>query len=170
MIVFGTHETSPDKINYIGYKGIRSVMVFNLSSLYQLGEQLFALIPNPLPDVSILESDQIAFDVAYMNYVIGNDQAFMELMKIMYPTYENSPTLLVYILIGNDPYKDMITESLIKLIQQRYSYNCNRINTIDDISCIEDSDMNIYGLYNFDQDKERLVGLIKIPIDQDLEG
>ena len=43
----------------------------------------------------------------------------------------------VVILISHDPYRDAITESIIKLIQIRYGYNCWEIEDADDLSCLK---------------------------------
>ena len=90
---------------------------------------------------------------------MANDFTFMELMKIIIPIYEGKD---VYIVVSRSPYFDMITESLTKFIQVRYSIISQYVYDFDDLDFI-DMDLsftNIQGLYNLDVDKERFSRLI----------
>ena len=65
----------------------------------------------------------------------------------------------VYLIISNDNWSELLIESLLKLIQQRYRYNAVLINSDEDYIYAKNN-FNIdfapgYGLYNLDQDKER---------------
>ena len=72
-------------------------------------------------------------------------------MNIIVPAFV-SPETLVHIMIKNSDYRDVITESLVKLIQQRYGYNVCIVNEIEDFIYTEESDFSIPGLYAYDND------------------
>lgn len=130
--------------------------ILNLSS-YKEGIEKLNLLP---PTNGTLPfKDEKEFDIAYANYIMSNDFTFMELMKIIIPIYEGKD---VYIVVSRSPYFDMITESLTKFIQVRYSIISQYVYDFDDLDFI-DMDLsftNIQGLYNLDVDKERFSRLI----------
>lgn len=158
MLVFGGYETMPYvSFDPMSIPGINKYIIMNLYSIYDQGIRLDNLVPCPIPPAEIvLSEDQLVFDGMYINYLITNPYAFTDLMKIMYPLYENSD-ILVYILVGNDIYRDCITQSLIKFIQERYGYVSNYISDISDIECLQHSSFNSFGILNFDQDKARYI-------------
>lgn len=160
MISLGTQVALPDRIDHMLLlnTGKKRMNIYNLSSMFNFGIPLPELIPPFMNLTQDIRDDQRAFDEFYANYILTNDMPFYQMMNIMYSIYED-PELMVYILIGRDEYRDMISESLIKLIQQRYGYNCNIINEPTDWLYAADSSMNIYGLYNFDKDKERYIAI-----------
>ena len=82
---------------------------------------------------------------------------FMELMKIIYNLYLHNH---VYILVYQSDTFDIVTESLMKLIQQRYGYNYQMINDISDIDYYDDSSFSVPGLYNYDIDQERYMQIM----------
>ncbi len=129
-----------------------NMCVLNLSSLFQ-GFERVSLAPSVQP----MLNDEKNFDLAYANYIFSNDDKFMEFMKIMMNLYMN---IDVYLLVsrGEDTY-DIVTESLCKLIQQRYGYNYQMINTVDDINEYDQSGFSTSGIQIMDQDKERFVQL-----------
>lgn len=130
--------------------------ILNLSS-YKEGIEKLNLLP---PTNGTLPfKDEKEFDIAYANYIMANDFTFMELMKIIIPIYEGKD---VYIVVSRSPYFDMITESLTKFIQVRYSIISQYVYDFNDLEFI-DMDLsfaNIQGLYNLDVDKERFSRLI----------
>lgn len=144
MLVVGDVRCLPDSLD--------KFVILNLSSLAE-GFQRVHLVPS----VSASYNDDKQFDIDYANYIFSNDYAFMEFMKIMFPLYMGQD---VFLLVSrNENTHDIITESLCKLIQQRYGYNYQLINTKDDIDYYDDSNFNIYGIQTFDQDKERMTYL-----------
>ena len=127
-------------------------VVLNLSSLVE-GFPRVHLVPS----VTATYDDDKQFDLAYANYIFSNDSVFMEFMKIIYPLYTG---LDVFLLVSrNENTHDIITESLCKLIQQRYGYNYQLINNTDDINYYDESDFSFYGLQALDIDKERMTNL-----------
>ena len=128
-------------------------VIFNLSSLAEGYERVHLV-----PSITASYNDDKQFDIDYANYIFSNDFPFMEFMKIVYQLYHG---LDVFLLVSrNENTYDIITESLCKLIQQRYGYNYQLINNKDDIDYYDDSNFNIYGIQTFDIDKERYTYLM----------
>lgn len=127
-------------------------LILNLSSLAE-GFQRVHLVPS----VTAAYNNDKEFDIAYANYIFSNDNVFMEFMKIIYPLYFGHD---VFLLVSrNENSHDIITESLCKLIQQRYGYNYQLLNNKDDIDYYDDSDFSFYGIQTLDIDKERMTYL-----------
>lgn len=128
--------------------------IFNLNSPLEGYEQLKLV---PYYQISFDTNDERSFDINYANYVLSNPSTFNELMKVMMILYEG---LDVYILIYRDgDYFEMLAESLLKLIQQRYGYNYHMLGIPEDLehalSCDPNDDyFTTYGLFNLDNDKE----------------
>ena len=141
MLLVGDIRCLPDSLE--------KFVILNLSSLAE-GFQRVHLVPS----VSARYNDDKEFDMAYANYIFSNNQVFMEFMKIIYPLYMGQD---VFLLVSrNEDTHDIITESLCKLIQQRYGYNYQLINTKNDIDYYDDSNFSLYGIQTFDMDKERM--------------
>lgn len=154
MLIFTKVRQIPNE--YLEYRGIKNVVTFNLSS-YDNSQTLNFLVPSPefIPE-SILCGDvnSMEFDMAYHGYIINNDNAFMQLMQIII-LLNMYPDTLVQILIGDGEYRLAITESLAKLIQQRYGYNSYIINSAEDFLYTEESTFSIPGLFIYDSDLKR---------------
>ena len=161
MIVFGNSKNlQHHKVIEAGENN--KLNIFNLSSISEKGEKLFPLIP-PFP-VNIFEAaEEKTFDIAYAKYILENDKAFACLMKIIYSEYEKSSDgIITYIMVESDDIRNIVTESLIKLIQQRYGINSNIVNELEDWDYVEASNFTITGLYNLDIDKERYSELLQM--------
>ena len=144
MLIVGDIKCLPDTGKFV---------IFNLSSLAEGYERVHLV-----PSITTNYNDDKQFDIDYANYIFYNDLVFMEFMKIIYPLYTGQD---VFLLVSrNEDTYDIITESLCKLIQQRYGYNYQLINTRDDIDYYDDSNFNIYGIQTFDMDKERYTYLM----------
>jgi hypothetical protein len=141
--------------------------IYNVSSMREGYENLQILIP---PNVIGKTFDR-EFDINYYNYIIQNDQVFMEFFRIIQDLYLNKN---VYLMFGDDEWSENLCQSLLKIIQQRYGYNGYYIDNMNDYlyaSMNDTSDFNKeYGIYNLDQDKMRysyLVKQIQIRLPQD---
>ena len=153
MIVF---VSNPDYIPVIGYHFNRPVKVFNLSSLYSGYTDLTDLLKvrtinntgMPMP----LYVESVDFDLQYASALFNDPNLFGKLMMILSATYEGS---IVILLVQRDPYRDAIMESLIKLIQQRYGYNCWIIEEQEDIYCMRQGNFTPSGLTNLNNDLKR---------------
>lgn len=126
-----------------------NLLILNLSSLIE-GFPRVHLVPS----VTTQYNNDKEFDIAYANYIFSNDNVFMEFMKIVYPLYCGQDVFLLVSRSENT--HDIITESLCKLIQQRYGYNYQLLNNKDDIDYYDDSGFSMVGIQALDIDKERM--------------
>lgn len=130
--------------------------IFNLSSIYNLGVRLSNLIPKVQYEGQRINiEDDREFDIYYANYIMSYNPAFIDLMSIMNQIYL---TECVVVLIGEDEYKNYISDSLMKFIQQRYEYPIHIVETVDDLpSWFGDSYhfTSVLGLSHFDADREK---------------
>lgn len=155
MIIFTPIRQIP--VEVLEVKGIRQVAVYNLSSYYSDIPTLNLLIPSTLSvpeEILNGDCDTPEFDISYHNYILNDNNAFMQFMNIIQPVYTN-PDVLVQILINKSEFRDVITESLIKLIQQRYGYNVYLINDIEDFIYADEPSFTIPGLFNMDIDLQK---------------
>ena len=114
---------------------------FNLSSPINYGDSLAHLIPDPeyIPYEVVSGSiDTPDFDVMYGNFIMNNRDQFLLFMSVVLPLY-NDPQACVIIYIEDSPIRNVVMESLMKLIQQRYGYSSYIINDPEDLVCIEDN-------------------------------
>lgn len=114
---------------------------FNLSSPINYGYSLAPLIPDPeyIPYEVVSGSiDTPDFDVMYGNFIMNNRDQFLLFMSVVLPLY-NDPQVCVIIYIEDSPIRNVVMESLMKLIQQRYGYSSYIINDPEDLVCIEDN-------------------------------
>lgn len=154
MIIFTPLQFIP--MEYLEYKGIRQVVKYNLSSYYNDAPTLNELIPNADIPEEVLQGDCTGpeFDIAYHNYILNNPASFMQFMSLIVPAYTD-PDVLVQVMIRPSRFRDILTESLLKLIQQRYGYNVYVVNELEDFLYVDESDFSIPGLFNMDQDVAR---------------
>lgn len=137
MLIFGDYDCLVPRDNMV---------VLNLNSFLEGYERL-----NLLPPFGLEYGDK-DFDMKYAEYILTNDNVFMELMKVIISLYAGKD---VYILSAKNNIYEFIAESLQKFIQQRYGYLSNILNDMEDWEYVEESSFNIYGVYNLDIDKER---------------
>lgn len=137
MLIFGDYDCLVPRDNMV---------ILNLNSFLEGYERL-----NLLPPFGLEYGDK-DFDMKYAEYILTNDNVFMELMKVIMSLYTGKD---VYILSAKNNIYEFIAESLQKFIQQRYGYLANILNDMDDWEYVEESSFNIYGVYNLDIDKER---------------
>lgn len=124
-------------------------VVFNLSSLIE-GFEMISIIPPFIRQFN----DEKEFDIMYANYLLSDNNAFYEMMKIVMSIYMGKD---VYILITKDNgIFEILTESFQKFLQQRYGIISNNINCIEDLEFIlDEQQFSLSGLYNLDIDKEK---------------
>jgi hypothetical protein len=147
MIIFGNNNIVPHLL-----LDADRYFVLNFFNPTNLGTRLSNLWA---PEI-ILKTcplDSVEFDMSYANYILTNDNAFQDFMEILMSMYYNED---VFVLTDLDsPPVVSMCESIIKLIQQRYGFNCYIANDIGDILVIPDSEMTESGNQIFMQDKER---------------
>ena len=158
MIIFTPILNIPNEL--LMAKGITSVIKFNLSTYYVDVPTLFNLVPTftNKQDKSLNDYDNPSFDIAYHRYLLDNNVTFNEFMSIVIPANMN-PDCLIQVLIKQSEFRDVVTESLLKLIQQRYGYNCYIVNEVEDFIYTDESDFSIPGLFAFEQDRARWFAL-----------
>lgn len=146
MIILGDIRSIP-----VYFKG--DLLVYNLSGMAE-GYQRIDILP---PVNQINYSDERQFDIFFSQFIFNNDNIFYEFFsKILYPVYSGYD---VYLIVTRNPFFDMISESLLKLIQQRYGYNGAIVNNAVDIDYLNpDETFTTAGIYNFDMDKQRFTG------------
>lgn len=153
---------SPDSMNLI--VGQNVCQIYNLSSIYNIGIRLSDLIPSvQFQGQRVDYMDDRGFDIYYANYILSHQPAFIAMMSIMYQVYLTSSAV---VLIGNDEYKDYISDSLMKFIQQRYEYPIHIVEELDDIPEFFNDTYHFtstFGLRNFDQDREQYLRLTISP-------
>jgi len=141
MLVFGDYNSLPRDDRFV---------TFNLSSLIE-GFEMINIVPPFIKQFN----DEKQFDITYANYLISDDNAFYEMMKVIMSIYMAKN---VYILVTKDETSifEILTESFQKFIQQRYGVISSNINCIEDLEYIDDNQQfSIQGLFNLDIDKTR---------------
>lgn len=132
----------------------RDPVILNLSSFYSGYINITHLIAKispinntglPMPEFV----NSVEFDMQYASAVLNDPLLFGSLVNIMLRAYEG---YLVCILVQRDQYRDAVMESLIKLIQQRYGYNCWIIEEPDDIEIMSEQMLFPNGLLTLDAD------------------
>ena len=126
-------------------------VVYNVSSLYNLGIKV-ELTPPFSVDI-----DDRMFDAMYANHIFQNNTYFENFFRMIYSNYLGYN---VFILVGTDSFegRQKMTESLMKLIQQRYNIIPKYIQSFEDIpDYYEEDKIFVDGLFNMDMDKERFI-------------
>lgn len=162
MIIFTPLKELP--VEYLEYKGIRQVVIYNLSSYFSHAPTLNHLIPSSMnipEDVLMGDCDNAIFDMHYHKYVLENNESFMQFMGIVNQSFMY-PDALIYIMVMNSPYSNAITESLMKLIQQRYGANSYMINEPEDFLYVEECDFSVPGIFAMDNDIKRMLSMSNI--------
>lgn len=133
--------------------------VYNLTSL----KEGYARLPYLIPPNEIGRFTGRDFDIAYANYIMGNDIIFKQFFDIIYLLYTGKD---VYLVISENDWSENLVESLLKLIQQRYGYTPYKINCFDDFLYAKNSafcpDFNPYfGIQNMDNDRDRYTYIVE---------
>lgn len=131
-------------------EGVTGIHIFSFTSFTERYPRLNLLIPpNYLGGCSEME-----FDINYMRYILELDNIFFQFFGcIILPLYLGET---VYLCTTDNDWSDIMIESLLKLIQQRYGYNATKVECDDDFYSANDSDFEpSYGLMNLDSDKDR---------------
>ena len=151
MIIFGPYELIP----YV-LENHPNTNVYNFTSLYEDLKKI-----SILPPVNTMYMDEKQFDFFFQDYIFSNDSVFMNFFdSIMVPVYMGNN---VYLAVDNREGSifQMISSSLMKIIQCRYGYHCAYINDIIDIECLNpDEFFTADGIMRLDLDKERWTGIL----------
>lgn len=99
------------------------------------------------------------FDQFYNDYLLNDDLAFMDMMKIMYSLYQSKNTILYY--YDNDDQAECVAQ-LQRFIEDRYGIYPNYAFSSADIdnNLLVETEFSIKGLHNIDIDKARYIDLV----------
>lgn len=130
-------------------------VILNFTSYIEGYRRLYLLPPN-----SLGASSEYQFDQLYMQYIFSNDSIFFEFFSLITLLNEGKD---IYIIVSDDDWSQMLIESLLKLIQQRYGYNGQRVNCFDDVIYSTPVEFNkSWGILNYDEDAERYATIVKM--------
>lgn len=150
MIIVG----APNVILPVVHQNPGTFVVYNLSSNL-FDDKIEKLNLQYMPEMDYTQKDA---DIAFANTIFSVDAYFCELMKIILPLRDGlNVALLVY---REEDFFDASTESLLKLIQQRYGYNYQLLNDVDDFNPWDQSNFDINGTFNLDQDSKRYLNIL----------
>lgn len=123
--------------------------IFNFSSFgANAGVQL-----NLIPPMTVWRATEYQFDCAYAEWLMTNDDKFVEMMNVVMECYNQNNVYLSVTLY--DDWCVTVIESFLKFIQQRYGICGTFVSCMTDIEEANDSDFAPYGIMNLDNDKER---------------
>lgn len=121
----------------------RSV-VLNLNANVQCYTRL-----NLMPPLG-MNTSSMEFDTQYINLLLSDPNYFMQFMYIM--NYLKNGCDVVLLIYNEDTVFNAITETLVKFIQQRYGYNYQFLNDVEDFNQWDQSSFTAPGIIQFDQD------------------
>lgn len=158
--------TSPQNLNDDLLLLLGNYSIYNVSSMMQSQtiQKLDIYPTNIMMYETVIQSkssnnlNEYQLDQVYVAMLMNNDAVFMQFMKIMRDLYFGvNVVLLVY---REEQVFDGITESLCKFIQQRYGYNYQLINVVEDLNENDNSNFTVSGIINFDADNSRYLKLL----------
>lgn len=124
---------------------------------------------NSLGGINVFSQE---FDDWYVQQLLTSDALFMNFMEIVsYLINGKDVILLVY---RGSEVIDAMNEALVKLIQIRYGYNYQIVDSEDGINFSDQSTFTTYGIMQFDIDYKRYESLlikydklnVNVPIDE----
>ena len=120
------------------------LVVLNLNANVQCYTRL-----NLMPPLGMYTSS-MEFDTQYINLLLSDPNYFMQFMYIM--NYLKNGCDVVLLIYNEDTVFNAITETLVKFIQQRYGYNYQFLNDVEDFNQWDQSSFTAPGIIQFDQD------------------
>lgn len=127
--------------------------IFNLSSLIDKYPLIGLLPMHNLGAIS-----EYDFDMRYAGWILSDENRFLSFMNIIMNIYTGNN---VYIIVDEGPNTELITESLLKLIQQRYGINATYISCIEDFLNSDPAEFSELGRVNLNLDKERYTQIMQ---------
>lgn len=121
--------------------------VYNLCSFY---EGLYNI--DLVPPFRIVDTGSNEADLAYMQWIFGNEIPYNNFMDIVCKLHENHN---ICIMVMPDDAVSSIVESLQKLLSERYGIIANNVYSIEDWYSLEDIGPSTREqMWNFDQDRD----------------
>lgn len=122
----------------------KRLIVLNLNANVQCYTRL-----NLMPPLG-MNTSSMEFDTQYVNLLLSDPNYFMQFMHIM--NYLKNGYDVVLLIYNEDTVFNAITETLVKFIQQRYGYNYQFLNDVEDFNPWDQSSFTAPGIIQFDQD------------------
>lgn len=97
------------------------------------------------------------FDIAYANYLMGNDNVFINFFNLIIELHMGNN---IFLISNNETGYVNLSESLMKFIQQRYGFNGGFAAEPEDLFYIKESSFTVEGLANFDNDRSRYLSIL----------
>lgn len=120
------------------------LVVLNLNANVQCYTKL-----NLMPPLG-MNTSSMEFDTQYVNLLLSDPNYFMQFIYIM--NYLKNGCDVVLLIYNEDTVFNAITETLVKFIQQRYGYNYQFLNDVEDFNQWDQSSFTAPGIIQFDQD------------------
>ena len=120
------------------------LVVLNLNANVQCYTRL-----NLMPPLG-MNTSSMEFDTQYIKLLCWDTNYFMQFMYIM--NYLKNGCDVVLLIYNEDTVFNAITETLVKFIQQRYGYNYQFLNDVEDFNQWDQSSFTAPGIIQFDQD------------------
>lgn len=161
MIIFGPADACI-------YPAPSNMVVVKFTSMMEIKNvpQLISLIPQVCMGNVSDPNYQLNFDINYANYILQNPLAFIEFMAYIIIPWKRGYNVYVMIDKWGNEGLDMLNESIIKFIQQRYGFEPYRVSCIEDTIEIttevyyQEHSCTMVGLSNLDLDIYRYEDLI----------
>ena len=135
-----------------GYYDIRKFIVAANNILQHSGASIGSGISYIDPMVSNIIFETPDFDKNLSDCIDYDINIWISMMLIMINAYEGYEVIIEY---GTDELSLNVVESLIKIIQEKYQYNCIIINDIDDLYSCKESSFGPIGLMKLDEERKK---------------
>ena len=135
-----------------GYYDIRKFIITANNILQHSGTNIGSGISYIDPMVSNIIFETPDFDKDLAGCIDYDVNLWISMMLIMIHAYEGYEVIIEY---GTDELSLNVVESLIKIIQEKYQYNCVIINDIDDLYGYKESSFGPIGLMKLDEERKK---------------
>lgn len=148
MLIFGSPKCIPTiKAYFEDFK----IVDFNCGIIGYLNANL---LPLSVPVDKYNDQD---FDNAYANYIMGNDNVFVNFFNLIIELHMGHN---IFLISNNADLSINLPESLMKFIQYRYGFNGGICEEPEDIQYMKESSFTVEGLCNFDADRLRYLDIL----------
>lgn len=106
---------------------------------------------NLLPQGSLGSVNSEDFDMRYYDFILNVDSCFCDLMNLLEALKSGG---IVYLIMNDDPFTNIISESFMTFLKKRYGICGCHIGSIEDLAYnTKPTDFNpYYGIRNYDAD------------------
>lgn len=151
--------------NYVYHRNIiegdiNICIPFNYSGMKEDITQLGLLPDIEIPDYGdgpIFDKD---FDMQYYEWIFSSELRFCRLMHMLETMHNGAE---IFIVVSEDSWTNVLTESFFDVLHQRYGIRPYHINSIEDIAYVTETDFDpTFGIRNFNNDIVRYNDLKEI--------